>query len=127
MTRKTKICETNTAEQRNADRKRKIRPVGETNRPKQSKTTRGKEKERHTAEREKADQKYVTQKQDAEEPRCKDLTISIRTVDEKEQNSSKIITARTVQIQTTEGRCEARLVEDDSDNRPIHKMMNLAR
>ena len=90
-------------------------------------TTRGKETERDTAEQEKADQKHVTQKQEASEPRHRSLTLSTRTVEEQEQNNNGTITDTTVTIQTTEGSYDARLVEGDSNNRPVRKKMKLAR
>ena len=88
-------------------------------------TIRGKEKERDNAEQAKADRERVTQKQDAAEPRHRNLTLITRPVEEPEHNNSGTIIDTTVTIQTTEGIYEARLAEDNSNNFPIQKKMKL--
>ena len=102
--------------------KENTRPENEEeNHPKQSRSIRGKEIEQDATEQEKADPKHFTQKQDATEPRHRNLALRNRTSEEHEQNSNGATTDRTVTIQTAEGSYEARLVGDNANNFPVQK------
>ena len=105
--------------------KESIRRENEEGNPsKKSTPIRGKETELDTIEQGEKDAGYYKQKQDIAETRHRNLTLRTSTAEEQEQNNNGEITDRIVTIQTEEGRYEARLVGDNSNDSPSRNRWN---
>ena len=121
---------TNITDQRNNDRGRKHPAKKRRRKPSEEKKTNAREGDRARARCHRAgkkDQRCYKEKQNASGPRHRDMTPITSTAEEHEQNNNGTTTDRIVKLQAAEGRYEARLVGDNSNNFPIQKQMKLTR
>ena len=121
---------TNITDQRNNDRGRKHPAKKRRRKPSEEKKTNAREGDRARARCHRAgkkDQRCYKEKQNASGPRHRDMTPITSTAEEHEQNNNGTTTDRIVKLQAAEGRYEARLVGDNSNNFPIQRQMKLTR